>query len=121
MDDNTRGQLVGQYAEDIFRGKMGFDQLRDPLKVTIEDEHELEVVIEQIEKQVHNLRTAQQERKQGKSIFKGGILLTAFGILLIVGRITNKIDFEGNFLATYGPLLGGLVLMYSGRLKMKAK
>ena len=118
MENYSRAKTIDTYFELIDSKQMEFSQLRTSLEDKNIEIKEINVIVNQIDKQL--IRTAQMRasHEKGKNLFYGGLALAVAGIFLTLGTYTGIINLGKYYLIAYGPICGGLITAMTGKSKM---
>lgn len=97
---------------------MEFSQLRKSLEAKDIEQKEINIVINQIDKQLIRTSQMRASNKTGENLFYGGLILAGAGIVLTIGTYTRVIDLGKYYIIAYGPICGGLITAMTGKSKM---
>lgn len=118
MENYSRAKTIDTYFELIDSKEMEFSKLRKSLESENIDKDELNIVVNQIDKQLIRAAQKRATHENGKNLFYGGLILTGAGVILTLGTYTGIIDFGNYYLVAYGPICGGLITAMTGKSKM---
>ena len=118
MENYSRAKTIDTYFELIDSKQMEFSQLRKSLEEKNIETKEINLVVNQIDKQLIRAAQMRASHENGKNLFYGGLTLTVAGIVLTLGTYTGIIDLGKYYLIAYGPICGGLITAMTGKSKM---
>lgn len=119
----TIDQRAENFADDVARGHMAFDEVRKRLESEGVEEETIRKIVRLVDDEVQR-RLLEQNKKFGSSqLIIAGLFLTALGLIITIGSLLGSFSLGKSIaIIAYGPLFGGLVILFAGiRRKNKKK
>lgn len=110
-------QLIDDFVEKKNNG-MGYSEIRNILENKGYDADQVKEIIKEIDREVIlslNVKSANEKAK--KIMFLGAVIFIG-GLLLTVGTYLGILTKGNTYVISYGPMIGGLVILYSGYSKL---
>ncbi len=109
-----RARIVEYYLSKIDDKHFTILEARQEMETQGIAEDEIRVIIRLIDNALH--RKLAEKSRAGSvnlAVWVGGVI-TCIGLVLTVGSYTGLIDMGSYYLVAYGPILGGLAIMFGG-------
>ena len=108
-------ERVNNFVEQVASGQLPFDQVRRQLELEGLKEHEISTIVREVDSEVQSRMLTQTKRSGIDQMIFVGVFLTLFGLVITVGSFTGLFTPGiGIIIIAYGPLLGGLVILFAG-------
>lgn len=114
----SRLNTINTDVEKLKNKEIEFSQIRPELETEEIKEEEISLCLNQIDKEFQLYLIQQEELKQGKNLFWGGVILTVFCVLFSAFAI-YKTQIEGVLFKAIIPILFSVGLTLRGLSKMK--
>lgn len=115
----SRLNTINTYVAKLKNKEIEFSQIRSKLEKLEINEEEIKIVLRQVDREIQHIDLQNAQRVRGKSIFLGGLIASILGGGITIFSYLSVIDTGGYYISAYGPLIGGLGIMYKGRSMMK--
>lgn len=79
------------------------------------DEEEIRVIVKPVDSELRRRITTKSSADSSREITWLGGSITLAGLVLTIGTYTGLIDMGNYFVLAYGPILGGLSILFYGR------
>jgi hypothetical protein len=114
-----RAKIVDFYIEKINDKDFSILNVRQELEKNNVDEQEIKVIVRLVDNEIQRrLKNKTTGDSSMELIWFGGII-TAAGLIFTIGTYTGIIKMGNYFLLAYGPILGGLSILFYGLGKRK--
>ncbi|MCT4589228.1 MAG: hypothetical protein N4A71_15505 [Carboxylicivirga sp.] len=114
----TKGNAIDYFFEKVDAKEMEFSSVRKQLEMDGFEKEEISIIVKQVDKQLIRATELRAAHALGKNLFYGGLLLALVGIVITIGTYTGLINMGNKFLVAYGPVVTGLIIALSGKVKM---
>lgn len=114
-----RAKIVDQYLSKINNKDFSIFDVRQELEKNNVDEQEIRVIVRLVDNELQRRITSKSAGDKSKEIIWFGGIITAAGLLLTIGTYTGIIEMGNYFLFAYGPILGGLSILFYGMGRRK--
>lgn len=120
MEAYNRADAVDFYFSEIEAGHMGISDIRPKLEARKLDPAEIKVVVRLVDDMVIRAEQRRTDKKVGRGIFWGGVVLATIAGLITVLTYTGVIAIAGGtrYIVMHGPFAAGLLAMGGGWSKM---
>ena len=110
----NRAKIVNYYVEKVNDKDFTILDARIELEKNNIEEQEIRIIIGLVDNELHR-RVASKSRggKPKELIWVGGVI-TAVGLIFTIGTYIGVIKMGNYFLLAYGPILGGLSILFYG-------
>lgn len=115
----SRAKLVDYYIEKSRQEGFEIDQIRKELEGRGIPDEEIRAIIRLVDNQLQNELLTKSDNSKSNELFWAGLVIAIIGAAITIGTYTGVIYMGDSFLFVYGPLFGGLSLMFGGWAKRR--
>ena len=115
----SRAKLVDYYVEKSMEEGFEIDQIRKELEDRKIPDEEIKSIVRLVDNHMQNDLLIKSHNSKSNELFWAGLALTIIGAAITIGTYTGAINMGDSFLFVYGPLFGGLSLMFGGWAKKR--
>ena len=116
-DSNPR---IEELAREKLEGK-SYSEIREELKNSGMAADEISQLIRQVDERVLKETLEQGSRQKTQQWYRWGLVLAVLGLILSIGYNAGMILSRFPALLVYSPFLGGILLMFYGRMQQRKK
>lgn len=116
-----RAKIVDYYIQKIDENGEEFTilEIRRELEKNNVDEEEIRIIVRLVDNELQRRLIDKSTGDRSKEMIWFGGILTAIGLIFTIGSYTGIIKMGNSFLLAYGPILGGLSILFYGRSRRK--
>jgi hypothetical protein len=114
-----REKIVDHYLSKVNDKDFSIYDVRQELERNKVDEQEIKVIIRLVDNELQRRITSKSAVRKSKEIMWFGGVITTAGLILTIGTYTGVIEMGNHFLLAYGPILGGLSILFYGMGRIK--
>ena len=118
METKTINELIEYFLIEKRKG-MGFNEIRKTLEEKKFEDDKIKIIIRNIDNQILREETIKSQNQKAKELIYIGLFITIAGLIVTIGTFTGIINMGNSFLLAYGPILGGLGVLFTGLGKYK--
>lgn len=114
-----RAKIVDYYIDKINDKDFNILNVRQELENNNVDEPEIKVIVRLVDNELQRRLTTKTASNNPKELIWFGGIITVAGLIVTIGTYTGLIEMGNYFLLAYGPILGGLSILFYGLAKRK--
>ncbi len=109
-----RASLVDYYLSKIDNTDLDILEVRQEMERNGIPEEEIKIVVRLIDNEIQRKLAGKSRAGKVNANFLTGGVVTLIGLIITIGTYAGLIDMGSYFLLAYGPILGGLAMMFGG-------
>lgn len=109
-----RARIVDYYLSKIDRMDFNILEIRQEMETNGIPEEEIRIVVRLVDNEIHRRLAGKSKAGKVNATFLVGAVVTLIGLVITIGTYTGLINMGNYFLLAYGPILGGLAIMFGG-------
>jgi hypothetical protein len=111
----TIEERVENFADEVARGNIAFDQVRKKLESEGVEEETIRKMVRMVDDEVQRRLLAQNKKFGSSQLIMAGLFLTGVGLIVTIGSLLGFFVLGKSIvIIAYGPFLGGLVILFAG-------
>jgi hypothetical protein len=114
-----RAKIVDHYLSKVNDKDFSVFDVRKELERNNVDEQEIKVIVRLVDNELQRRITGKSAVNKSKEIMWFGGVITTAGLILTIGTYTGAMEMGDHFLLAYGPILGGLSILFYGMGKRR--
>lgn len=114
-----RAKIVDYYIEKINDKDFNILIVRQELEKNNVDEQEIKIIVRLVDNEMQRRLTTKATNDNSKELVWFGGIIAAAGLIFTIGTYSGIIKMGNHFLLAYGPILGGLSILFYGLGKRK--
>ena len=112
-------RILNHYRQRYEDPAFEIDQVRPELERAKLDDEKIRFIVQMIDKELQAKALERMSAQRATNVFWVGVVITGVGVAITLGTFTGIIDMGDHYLLTYGPVLGGLSILFAGLSKRK--
>ncbi|MDQ3190079.1 MAG: hypothetical protein M3Q58_00640 [Bacteroidota bacterium] len=113
MDSKSIDELIEYFLIEKRNG-MDFSEIRKTLESKELEENKIKIIIRSIDNLILKEEKTVSQNKKAKELIYIGLAVTLAGLFVTVGTYTGIINMGNSFLLAYGPVSGGIGILFTG-------
>lgn len=109
-----RAKIVDYYLGKLNDKDVSIFDVRQELEKNNIDEQEIKVIVKLVDSELRRKISSKSSGDKTTEIMWFGGVITVAGLILTIGTYTGLIEMGPYFLLAYGPILGGLSILFYG-------
>jgi hypothetical protein len=114
-----RAKIVDHYLGRVNDKDFSIFDVRRELEKNNVDEQEIKVIVRLVDNELQRRIVSKSALVKSREIMWFGGVITTVGLILTLGTYTGIIEMGNHFLLAYGPILGGLSILFYGMSRKK--
>lgn len=110
-----RAKIVDYFLGKLEDKNFSILDVRQELEKNNIDEEEIRVIVKLVDSELRRKITNKSSADSSREIVWLGGSITLAGLVLTIGTYTGLIDMGNYFVLAYGPILGGISILFYGR------
>lgn len=113
MEGQEINKLIEYFLNEKRKG-MAFSEIRKILEENNVEENKINIIIHNVDKLILREAIVKNQNQRAKEFIYVGLFVTIAGLIITVGTFTGIINMGNSFVLAYGPVLGGLGILFTG-------